>query len=134
MSMCIVGVFFFFKQKTAYEMRISDWSSDVCSSDLGEISGWISGYRLVHDPEAMFVWQVAVHERARGRGLGVAMLNALFPFPAVFDAVRLVTTVPPSNPGSRNMLPHFSRLHGLDLEIRPFFHLTRPLSRPHTSA
>src|SRR3546814_6291141 len=28
-------VFFFFKQKTAYEMRISDWSSDVCSSDLG---------------------------------------------------------------------------------------------------
>src|SRR3546814_2391894 len=29
-----VHVFFFFKQKTAYEMRISDWSSDVCSSDL----------------------------------------------------------------------------------------------------
>src|SRR3546814_2781765 len=31
---CCVVVFFFFKQKTAYEMRISDWSSDVCSSDL----------------------------------------------------------------------------------------------------
>src|SRR3546814_6228888 len=31
--MCLC-VFFFFKQKTAYEMRISDWSSDVCSSDL----------------------------------------------------------------------------------------------------
>src|SRR3546814_2738663 len=30
----IYVVFFFFKQKTAYEMRISDWSSDVCSSDL----------------------------------------------------------------------------------------------------
>src|SRR3546814_7538640 len=30
----LVVVFFFFKQKTAYEMRISDWSSDVCSSDL----------------------------------------------------------------------------------------------------
>src|SRR3546814_9624025 len=29
---------FFFKQKTAYEMRISDWSSDVCSSDLGQRS------------------------------------------------------------------------------------------------
>src|SRR3546814_3128963 len=28
-------IFFLFKQKTAYEMRISDWSSDVCSSDLG---------------------------------------------------------------------------------------------------
>src|SRR3546814_8818101 len=31
--LCIFGIFFF-KQKTAYEMRISDWSSDVCSSDL----------------------------------------------------------------------------------------------------
>src|SRR3546814_5192044 len=30
----LLYVFFFFKQKTAYEMRISDWSSDVCSSDL----------------------------------------------------------------------------------------------------
>src|SRR3546814_4837982 len=29
-------LFFFFKQKTAYEMRISDWSSDVCSSDLAQ--------------------------------------------------------------------------------------------------
>src|SRR3546814_1995619 len=31
--------FFFFKQKTAYEMRISDWSSDVCSSDLQQQAG-----------------------------------------------------------------------------------------------
>src|SRR3546814_11261573 len=31
---CFYCCFFFFKQKTAYEMRISDWSSDVCSSDL----------------------------------------------------------------------------------------------------
>src|SRR3546814_2758435 len=31
---CKIVVVFFFKQKTAYEMRISDWSSDVCSSDL----------------------------------------------------------------------------------------------------
>src|SRR3546814_2167254 len=32
--MMTIFLFFFFKQKTAYEMRISDWSSDVCSSDL----------------------------------------------------------------------------------------------------
>src|SRR3546814_8810848 len=31
---CVFFLIFFFKQKTAYEMRISDWSSDVCSSDL----------------------------------------------------------------------------------------------------
>src|SRR3546814_1828866 len=34
MMCCSFCCFFFFKQKTAYEMRISDWSSDVCSSDL----------------------------------------------------------------------------------------------------
>src|SRR3546814_19763515 len=33
-SVCVLAYFFFFKQKTAYELRISDWSSDVCSSDL----------------------------------------------------------------------------------------------------
>src|SRR3546814_9415106 len=36
MSWCVLCFFFFFKQKTAYEVRISDWSSDVCSSDLVE--------------------------------------------------------------------------------------------------
>src|SRR3546814_16674985 len=36
MCSCIT-LFFFFKQKTAYEMRISDWSSDVCSSDLNDM-------------------------------------------------------------------------------------------------
>src|SRR3546814_5032909 len=37
--------FFFFKQKTAYEMRISDWSSDVCSSDL--LDGTVERRRVV---------------------------------------------------------------------------------------
>src|SRR3546814_3880566 len=37
---------FFFKQKTAYERRISDWSSDVCSSDLAEGTGMKRGHDL----------------------------------------------------------------------------------------
>src|SRR3546814_1287882 len=37
LSLVLPSFFFFFKQKTAYEMRISDWSSDVCSSDLNVI-------------------------------------------------------------------------------------------------
>src|SRR3546814_2876721 len=64
----VVGVFFF-KQKTTYEMRISDWSSDVCSSDrartsrrrrwrnqgwrgrpsLNESSAWTDGGKLIED-------------------------------------------------------------------------------------
>src|SRR3546814_4510675 len=36
-----VFIFFLFKQKTAYEMRISDWSSDVCSSDLQRFGAFV---------------------------------------------------------------------------------------------
>src|SRR3546814_10778354 len=43
---------FFFKQKTAYEMRISDWSSDVCSSDLCGGSPAFTGSRLVSEAPA----------------------------------------------------------------------------------
>src|SRR3546814_3389660 len=42
-------IFFFFKQKTAYEMRISDWSSDVCSSDLAPVVGDYSPVETRHD-------------------------------------------------------------------------------------
>src|SRR3546814_15529215 len=44
MGHCLVYVFFF-KQKTAYEMRISDWSSDVCSSDLLAFAGPVDAGR-----------------------------------------------------------------------------------------
>src|SRR3546814_1207069 len=44
----VCSLFFFFKQKTAYEMRISDWSSDVCSSDLPAALG--QGLRRRHHP------------------------------------------------------------------------------------
>src|SRR3546814_7768107 len=40
-------LFFFFKQKTAYELRISDWSSDVCSSDLSSASAERRFFMLV---------------------------------------------------------------------------------------
>src|SRR3546814_11517076 len=39
--MFVVSMLFFFKQKTAYEMRISDWSSDVCSSDLARCAQFL---------------------------------------------------------------------------------------------
>src|SRR3546814_10618649 len=54
-NVCCFGClcFFFFKQKTAYEMRISDWSSDVCSSDLdrstGAKGGRTPGLKTVQD-------------------------------------------------------------------------------------
>src|SRR3546814_5759795 len=48
-----VVTFFFFKQKTAYEMRISDWSSDVCSSDLSAQGAQIEEFVARNFAEAM---------------------------------------------------------------------------------
>src|SRR3546814_4655356 len=42
--MLFVVLVFFFKQKTAYERRISDWSSDVCSSDLMKVAALLSAF------------------------------------------------------------------------------------------
>src|SRR3546814_2717728 len=60
--------FFFFKQKTAYEMRISDWSSDVCSSDLVEVGGLV-----VRDVRALVVPDNALSENL----LGLSFLTKL---------------------------------------------------------
>src|SRR3546814_4930459 len=60
MFLVFVVCFFFFKQKTAYEMRISDWSSDVCSSDVcsSDLTGYAYGpaaqmLQLLLDPRKM---------------------------------------------------------------------------------
>src|SRR3546814_12029326 len=53
-------MFFFFKQKTAYEMRISDWSSDVCSSDLNRGPGMSNRARTVARSLASQVTRIAM--------------------------------------------------------------------------
>src|SRR3546814_17224363 len=70
----VLCFFFFFMQKTAYEMRISDWSSDVCSSDLGCIGIYdaTAGYRREAELEA---YAIGPHEMvllSDGRTLAVA--------------------------------------------------------------
>src|SRR3546814_16149048 len=52
--------FFFFKQKTAYEMRISDWSSDVCSSDLLVVAPHVRLFAEASDAERAAVAKLAV--------------------------------------------------------------------------
>src|SRR3546814_5375625 len=58
-SFCF-AVFFFFKQKTAYEMRISDWSSDVCASDL-----WSIAHRLLTHNQALTLFATHYFEITR---------------------------------------------------------------------
>ena len=99
----------------------------------GILEGWISGYRPPEDPEAMFVWQVAVHQRARGLGLGVAMLGALLQRPGSAGARRLITTVTPSNEASRRMFAAFARSREARVDVRPLFDRERHFVGRHES-
>src|SRR3546814_14496354 len=68
-------MFFFFKQKTAYDMRISDWSSDVCSSDLPRlVLGQPAGGQRRHD--GALVGVIAIDRGAGEAGLGGDILDA----------------------------------------------------------
>src|SRR3546814_4368044 len=67
--MCI----FFFKQKTAYEMRISDWSSDVCSSDLS------AGGQPMTRPRRLWLLPVSII---------AALLLGLLPLPPLVQPLR----------------------------------------------
>src|SRR3546814_7369833 len=72
--MLVSCVFLFFKQKTAYEMRISDWSSDVCSSDLERRHHAKAGRRQVEQFDIKGVETRFTETRARShwRALGAA--------------------------------------------------------------
>src|SRR3546814_10586770 len=65
---------FFFKQKTAYEMRISDWSSDVCSSDLEEKHGAAQPSKTLAEwkPEDPNFWEQS-GERIARRNLTISI-------------------------------------------------------------
>src|SRR3546814_1680879 len=81
-------MFFFFKQKTAYEMRISDWSSDVCSSDLAP------GYRSARDDRGATNnndGQPLQHDRINRTGTATArgrVRQRAFHDPCVRDVAR----------------------------------------------
>src|SRR3546814_9923744 len=67
--------FFFFKQKTAYEVRISDWSSDVCSSDLGDWQDLVDRvpFRLTDEQEAAIEKLV---QRLSAKQVSSTLINA----------------------------------------------------------
>src|SRR3546814_2799036 len=77
-----VYVVFFFKQKTAYEMRISDWSSDVCSSDLNATTkeqAHTAGPWL-YRPDKYDDWGFVRAQPEQGRLLGGVICQARDPY------------------------------------------------------
>src|SRR3546814_3118586 len=101
-------MFFFFKQKTAYEMRISDWSSDVCSSDLrAQELGVSVDCRQSNHEGHLIDW---LHE-ANARGAKAVILNPggyTHTSVALHDAIKSITVpvieVHLSNPDRKSVV------------------------------
>lgn len=87
----------------------------------GEIVGWISGH-MIPAKDELFVWQVAVSEKARGLGLGKAMLLELIERDACDGADHLKTTITEDNAASWALFRSFARAIGGVLTDEPHFH------------
>ena len=84
------------------------------------VMGFLSAYRLPQSPQTMFVWQVAVDEQARGRGLAARMLEQLLSRAASAGVQFIETTVSPSNHASRQVFARFAAVHDAQWHEEPF--------------
>ncbi|WP_172299009.1 diaminobutyrate acetyltransferase [Pseudoruegeria sp. HB172150] len=100
----------------------ADHFADTCVvAELdGEVVGWISGHMIPNENE-LFVWQVAVSEKARGLGLGKKMLRHLVQRAECADATHMKTTITEDNEASWALFRSFARSVGGLLTDEPHF-------------
>lgn len=87
-------------------------STCVVAEVDGQVCGFVSAYLRPDQPDVLFVWQVAVHEKARGMGLARRMLRALLERESTRTARYLETTVGPENQASRRMFAAVAAHYG----------------------
>lgn len=82
-------------------LQSSHFSDTSVAAELDEdIVGFISGYVLPKQPDTLFIWQVAVGEKARGQGLASRMLRDILQRPACRQVKYIETTITPDNRAS----------------------------------
>src|SRR3546814_3245172 len=82
---------FFFKQKTAYEMRISDWSSDVCSSDLlSDEAAMLTGSIGMLPSASLNASNQGLYEPSHGSAPDIAGKNVANPLATILSAAMLL--------------------------------------------
>ncbi len=104
-------------------LLLSEHFADSCIiAELdNEIVGYISAYIHPDKNDVLFVWQVAVHSKARGYGLGTTMLQELFKRSSMANIRFVETTVGPENKASRKMFARFAEGFGASVKEREYF-------------
>lgn len=87
----------------------------------GEVVGWVSGYIVPDDPRTLFIWQVAVSEKARGQGLGRRMLNGLLQRDVCAGVRQIQTTITHDNAASWALFAGFAARADGELASEPHF-------------
>lgn len=87
----------------------------------GQINGFVSAYLPPGKDDVLFIWQVAVHKRGRGHGLGQQMLQSLLERPSLAHIRYLETTVGPDNAASRRMFAAVAHKMGAGIDESPLF-------------
>jgi L-2,4-diaminobutyric acid acetyltransferase len=83
-------------------------ATSVAAEMNGELVGFISGYCPPDKPETLFIWQVAVSEAARGRGLAKRMLRHIVARPGNEALTHMETTITPDNQASWALFKAFA--------------------------
>lgn len=97
----------------------------------GEIVGWVSAFLTPEDPETLFIWQVAVDEKARGKGLAKRMLAHLLEREACADVKRLQTTITADNEASWALFNSFAERVDAPLERDAHFERNKHFEGRH---
>lgn len=104
-------------------LLLSEHFADTCVVAKGSegIDGFVSGYIPPGKPNVLFIWQVAVHSRARGQGLGRQMITHLVSRPNLKHVEFIETTIGPDNRASRGMFAAVARQFNAAISEHTFF-------------
>lgn len=96
-------------------LQCADFAGTSVAAEMGgELAGFISGYIPPRRPDTLFIWQVAVSERARGCGLGKRMMKEILRRPDCAAVTHLDTTITEDNAASWGMFKSLARDLGAD--------------------
>ena len=108
-------------------------STSVSAVMKDELVGFISGYRLPEHPETLFIWQVAVGEKARGQGLATRMLQDILEREGNADVAYLETTITESNKASWALFEKLAQKLDAELTSSLMFDRERHFDGKHDS-
>ena len=100
-------------------LMLSSYFQETCvvAEKGDQVVGFVSGFIPENQPKTLFIWQVAVSQKARGLGIGTSMLKRLLSRPICRNVRYLETTVSPSNAPSEAMFRRIARDLATELKV-----------------